>query len=121
MQVRDFLETRLLETFPNQIHFNGKYNASERIPNTCNFSIVGPGLQGFRILSHLKRTQVSLGAACHSEQQFAPSRILIAMGIGNEIASNALRVSVGRDTTLDDIEIVLGDLLQAVTHVKQSS
>ena len=110
-----------METFPNQIHFNGKYDASKRIPNTCNFSILGPGLQGFRILSQLKRTQVSLGAACHSDQQFAPSRILLAMGIGNEIASNALRVSVGRETTLDDIEMVLRDLLQAVTHLKHSS
>lgn len=112
------MEKRLVEVFPNQIHFNGKFNTSERIPNTCNFSIAGPGLQGYRILSRLKRTQVSLGAACHSDQHFAPSRILLAMGIGNEIACNALRVSVGRETSLNDIEIVLGDLQQAVAQLQ---
>jgi cysteine sulfinate desulfinase/cysteine desulfurase-like protein len=66
----------------------------------------------------LKATQVSLGAACHSDQQFAPSRILLAMGIANEVACNALRVSVGRETNLNDIDVVLEDLLQAVTVVR---
>jgi cysteine sulfinate desulfinase/cysteine desulfurase-like protein len=61
-----------------------------------------------------------LGAACHSDQQFAPSRILLAMGIGNEIVCNALRVSVGRETSLNDIDIVLGDLQQAVGHLQNS-
>ena len=119
IQIRDYLEKRLLELFPNQIHFNGKFDTSDRLPNTCNFSILGPNLQGFRILSRLNRTQVSLGAACHSDQQFAPSRILLAMGIGNEIASNALRVSVGRETSLDDIDIVLGDLQHAVAFLRK--
>ncbi|XP_028391991.1 selenocysteine lyase-like, partial [Dendronephthya gigantea] len=120
-KVRDYLETRLVKIFPDKIHFNGKFNSSERIPNTCNFSILGPGLQGFCILSRLKRTQVSLGAACHADQQFSPSRILLAMGIDKEIAGNALRVSVGRETSLDDIDIVLSDLEQAVNSIQQTT
>lgn len=116
LQIRDYLEKRLMEVFPeNRIHFNGKFATSERIPNTSNFSILGPKLQGFRVLSLLKNTRASLGAACHADQQFTPSRILLALGIGEEIARNALRVSVGRETSIDDIDIVLDDLKQAVT------
>ena len=120
LQIRDYLEKRLVEIFSNQIHFNGKFDTSERIPNTSNFSILGPSFQGYRVLSRLKATQVSLGAACHSGRQFAPSRILLAMGIGDEVACNALRVSVGRETTLNDINIVLSDVSQAVASLKNS-
>ena len=60
---------------------------------------------------------MSLGAACHSDQQFSPSRILLSMGIGNDIACNALRASVGRETSFDDIDVVLEDLKSAVSDL----
>ena len=34
------------ETFQDRVHFNGKFSGSERLPNTCNFSIQGHKLQG---------------------------------------------------------------------------
>ncbi|XP_025903988.1 selenocysteine lyase-like [Nothoprocta perdicaria] len=67
--VRDYLEARLEASFGKQrIHFNSKFAGSKRLCNTCNFSILGPGLQGRRVLSHCKTLLASVGAACHSEK-----------------------------------------------------
>lgn len=43
------------------------------------------------------------------------------MRIDKEIAGNALRVSVGRETSLDDIDIVLGDLNRAVNLILETT
>lgn len=107
-----------MQVFHGKVHFNGKFKTSERIPNTCNVSVIGTGLEGHRILSNLKTTQASLGAACHSDHQYSPSRILLALGIPYDIASNALRISVGRETTTYDIDAVVDDLKQSVAFLK---
>ncbi len=45
--VRDYLESQLVKVFgADKIHFNGKLPGSERIPNTCNVSILGENLKG---------------------------------------------------------------------------
>ncbi|NXY36343.1 SCLY lyase, partial [Pomatorhinus ruficollis] len=49
--VRDYLEATLEASFGKQrIHFNSHFKGSKRLCNTCNFSILGPGLQGTLIL-----------------------------------------------------------------------
>ena len=76
---------------------------------------------GNHVLSQLKRCQASVGAACHSHAGSKPSPILIACGVPEEIAINAMRLSVGRDTTKEDIDTFIGDLTEAVNklHVHQ--
>ncbi|XP_039552824.1 selenocysteine lyase isoform X3 [Passer montanus] len=67
--VRDYLEATLEASFGKQrIHFNSRFKGSKRLCNTCNFSILGPGLQGRRVLAHCKVLLASVGAACHSEK-----------------------------------------------------
>ncbi len=124
MQVRDYLECRLAERFGDRVHFNCRFNKSERLPNTCNVSILGENLDGRRILSATKRLEASVGAACHSDAGNKPSHILISCGIPESIARGALRLSVGRHTTIEDIDVVVDDLKQAVdslslTHVER--
>ena len=45
---------------------------------------------------------------------FRPSHILLAVGVPSDIAANALRLSVGRHTTRDDIERVVDDIKQGI-------
>ncbi|KAM9184328.1 selenocysteine lyase isoform 2-T2 [Mergus octosetaceus] len=123
--VRDYLEARLEASFGKQrLHFNSKFMGSKRLCNTCNFSILGPGLQdpcvcaaGRRVLAHCKTLLASVGAACHSEKGDRPSSILLSCGIPYEVAQNALRLSVGRDTTRADVDLVVQDLVQAVAQL----
>ncbi|NXA42709.1 SCLY lyase, partial [Eudromia elegans] len=118
--VRDYLEARLEASFgKKRIHFNSKFAGSRRLCNTCNFSILGRGLQGRRVLSHCKTLLASVGAACHSEEGDRPSSILLGCGIPYDVAQNALRLSVGRDTTRADVDLVVQDLVQAVAQLDQ--
>ncbi|XP_071147195.1 selenocysteine lyase-like isoform X5 [Mytilus edulis] len=114
--IRDYLETKLQEAFKDRIHLNGKFAISERLPNTCNVSILSDKLQGHKVLSNCRILQASIGAACHSQNR--PSPILLAIGVPESVARNALRLSVGRETTKDDIDCVIQDLIQAVNQLE---
>uniref|UniRef100_A0A663M1L6 Selenocysteine lyase n=1 Tax=Athene cunicularia TaxID=194338 RepID=A0A663M1L6_ATHCN len=118
--VRDYLEARLEAAFGKQrIHFNSHFTGSKRLCNTSNFSILGPGLQGRRVLSRCQMLLASVGAACHSEKGDRPSSILLSCGIPCDVAQNALRLSMGRDTTRADVDLVVQDLVQAVARLDQ--
>ncbi|KFZ59750.1 Selenocysteine lyase, partial [Antrostomus carolinensis] len=115
--VRDYLEARLEVSRPgSRFHFMG----SMRLCNTSNFSILGPGLQGRRVLSRCRTLLASVGAACHSEKGDRPSSILLSCGIPYDVAQNALRLSVGRDTTRADVDLAVQDLVQAVAQLDQN-
>ncbi|XP_074655466.1 selenocysteine lyase-like isoform X2 [Tubulanus polymorphus] len=108
--VRNYLEKKLVDMFGRKnLHFNGK----DRLPNTCNVSILS-GLTGAEILSKCKLVQASVGAACHAQN--IPSHILWSIGISKDIASKALRLSVGRHTSFEDIDRAVEDIRQALAN-----
>ncbi|KAK7090619.1 hypothetical protein V1264_010391 [Littorina saxatilis] len=111
-EVRDYLEEKLKKEFGSKIQINGKFSASQRLPNTCNVSFVKKGLMGHVVLSKVKFLQASVGAACHAQNK--PSHILLAMGVSGALAQNALRLSVGRETTKAEIDVVVQDLKETV-------
>ncbi|NXP24609.1 SCLY lyase, partial [Scytalopus superciliaris] len=118
--VRDYLEARLEASFGKErIHFNSHFEGSKRLCNTSNFSILGAGLQGRRVLAHCRVLLASVGAACHSEEGERPSSILLSCGIPPAVAQNALRLSVGRDTSRADVDLAVQDLVQAVAQLEQ--
>lgn len=74
---------------------------SERLPNTLNVSV--PGLEGGQILEGLPTVMASTGAACH-DRSVRLSHVLSAMAVPPEIGMGALRLTVGRSNTMDQIE-----------------
>uniref|UniRef100_A0A3Q2Y2C7 Selenocysteine lyase n=1 Tax=Hippocampus comes TaxID=109280 RepID=A0A3Q2Y2C7_HIPCM len=120
LDVREYLEERLKAVFKDKLHFNNHFQGSDRLPNTCNVSILGPGLQGWRVLSHCKKLLASVGAACHSDHGDRPSPILLSCGVTPEVASNALRLSVGHRTSREDVDVAVKDLQEAVKLLEQS-
>ncbi|XP_028259829.1 selenocysteine lyase [Parambassis ranga] len=109
-----YLEERLQAVFRDKIRFNSHYPGSDILPNTCNVSILGPTLQGWRVLSTCRRLLASVSAACHSDTGNRPSHILLSCGVPSEVAANALRLSVGRGTTKADVDAVVEDLRETV-------
>uniref|UniRef100_A0A8C7Q2F4 Selenocysteine lyase n=1 Tax=Oncorhynchus mykiss TaxID=8022 RepID=A0A8C7Q2F4_ONCMY len=101
-----------------RIHFNSHFPDSETLPNTCNVSILGAGLQGRKVLSCCRRLLASVGAACHSHRGDRPSHILLSCGIPEEVAANALRLSVGRGTSRAEVGLVVEDLKNAVERLE---
>lgn len=86
---------------------------SERLPNTSFFSI--PYYHGQTLLMHLDQAgfELASGSACHSEVT-KPSHVLNAMGIDEDLALNAVRVSFGMENTrqhIDQLIATLNDLI----------
>jgi selenocysteine lyase len=116
---RDYLEEKLKETFGDD---HVTFNCSEdvkRLPNTCNVSLSGEGLVGHVVLSKCSCIMASTAAACHGQNK--PSGILLASGVPHHRAVNAIRLSVGRETTTDDIDTAIEDLKQSVTTLSRNA
>nr|XP_007965023.2 selenocysteine lyase isoform X4 [Chlorocebus sabaeus] len=120
--VRDYLEERLEAEFgQKRIHLNSQFPGTQRLPNTCNFSIRGPRLQGHKVLAQCRVLLASVGAACHSDHGDQPSPVLLNYGIPFDVARNALRLSVGRSTTRAEVDLVVQDLKQAVAQLENQA
>jgi len=74
----------------------------DRLPNTLN--VLFPNASGNRILEACPEVMASTGSACHAGSE-EPSAILTGIGISPEKALGAIRLSVGRSTTREDIQI----------------
>lgn len=60
-----------------------------------------------------------MGAACHSDRGDQPSHILLSCGIPFDVATNALRISVGRSTSREDVDLVVEDLRDTVEQLER--
>ncbi|KAM9316461.1 selenocysteine lyase [Gastrophryne carolinensis] len=112
-EVRDYLEQRLQVVFGDRIRFNSRFLGTERLPNTCNVSLLQPAVMGREWLAHCHYLQASVGAACHSDRGDSPSHVLLSSGVPLEAARGAVRLSVGWETTKDDVDLIVADLEQA--------
>lgn len=103
--LRDRLEDEALALFPNA-HLNGVADRSKRLPNTSNISFAG--LEGADILRMLDEAGVlvSTGSACNAESR-ETSGVLRAMNVPYELACGAIRFSLGRYNTSQEIDQVL--------------
>lgn len=115
--IKLYLENRLKEEFGNHVIFNFKGKGVDVLPNTCSIAFTEEGLTGHQVLAHCKKVLASVGAACHSENQC--SGVLIASGITKEQAEKSIRLSVGRETTLEEIDLAVADLKQAVELLRK--
>jgi cysteine desulfurase len=108
-RLRDLFWERLWAAFGNQVVLNGPLE--RRLPNTLNVSFVGR--IGAEILARMPDVAASTGSACHSGQ-IALSPVLKAMGIAPEVGMGAIRFSLGRSTTQEEIEEVVNQLTRTL-------
>jgi cysteine desulfurase len=104
--LRDELWSALRERVPG-IALNG--HETLRLPNTLNVRF--PDVRGSALLAGAPGIAASTGAACHAGGESA-SAVLLAMGLSAEEALGAVRLSLGRGTTADDVRRA-ADLLAA--------
>ena len=116
-ELRDELERRVLAIVPDAV-INGWQ--SERAPHISNISI--PGTDSEALLMHLDLAGIacSSGSAC-STGTVEPSHVLTAMSVPRELGVAALRFSLGKDSTIDDVEAVAGVLPRIVEKVRSLS
>jgi cysteine desulfurase len=100
--LRDEFWRSLQATFGDRIVLNG--HPTRRLPNTLHVSFLGES--GSEILAAIPQIAASTGAACHAGSVHT-SPVLAAMQLAPNIASGAIRFSLGRGTTRDEIETVV--------------
>ncbi|MDQ3137364.1 MAG: cysteine desulfurase [Gemmatimonadota bacterium] len=95
----DELAARLRAGVPDLV-INGE--GAERAPHVLSISV--PGADSEALLMHLDLAgvAVSSGSAC-STGAVEPSHVLVAMGVPRDLALGAIRLSLGRDSTADDV------------------
>ena len=113
--LRDALETGLKKLTPVSIFAE----RAERLPNTVQFGV--NGFSGETLLMQLDRkaVAVSSGSACTSGKTEA-SHVLRAMNVPDALADSAIRVSIGKNNTMSDVDALLS-ALKDIIEVNQNS
>ncbi len=111
-ELRDSLSEGL-QTRIADIQVNGDFE--NRISGNLNLLI--PGVDAQALMANLSHIAFSNGSACTSDA-LEPSHVLLAIGVPYEEAYNALRFSLGRFTTNEEIELVVRDLTRSVESLR---
>jgi cysteine desulfurase len=112
LRLRDQLYESLA-AHPGGVHLNG--HPSERLPNTLNVSFAG--IDGEALLARTPEIAASTGSACHAGRT-EPSAVLLAMGVAPELALGAVRLSLGRWTTQEEVGRVASLLAERVQDLR---
>jgi len=115
-KLRDKLEQGFLDSL-EECYVNG--SIEHRMPHVSNISfkhVEGEGL----MMTFNQNIAVSSGSACTSAS-LEPSYVLIALGLGDDLAHSSIRFSLGRFTTDEEIDTALEMIAKGVTHMRDLS
>lgn len=104
-ELRDYFQKQLQKIFKSRVVLNG--HPTRRLPNTLNISFLD--YSGQEILAHLDGVALSTGSACHSDS-VEISSVLKAMSVTKQTGKGAVRFSLGKYTTKEEIDHVLAKL-----------
>jgi cysteine desulfurase len=115
--LRDRLETRVCEQLSG-VKVNGRTAA--RVPNTSNLSFPGVDGESIVVAMDLEGICVSTGSACSTGDP-EPSHVLMAMGLSAAQAQGSIRVSLGKDTTEEDVDYTVRAMVAEVERLRAVS
>lgn len=110
-RMRDRLIDGIEATIP-EVKLNG--HRTKRLPNNVNFSIKYIEGESILLMLDMAGIAASSGSACTSGS-LDPSHVLLALGLTHEVAHGSVRLTLGDDTTDEDIDYVL-ETLPKVAH-----
>lgn len=100
----------------DEVYLNG--DLEQRIAGNLNVSF--NFVEGESLIMSLKNLALSSGSACTSAS-LEPSYVLRALGRSDELSHSSLRMTLGRFSTLDEVEQALASLHRAVNHLRELS
>jgi len=116
-ELRDYFIRRVLEEVP-YVRLNG--DPVKRLPNNANFSFRFIEGESLLIMLDMKGIAGSSGSACTSGS-LDPSHVLLAIGLPHEIAHGSLRLTLGADTTKEDLDYTLEQIKEIVAKLRNLS
>ena len=111
------LKDGIMEKIPD-VKING--HPVDCLPQTLNVSFLGAEGEAILLYLDLEGIAVSTGSACASGS-LDPSHVLLATGLGAELAHGSIRFSLGRDSTEEDIDYVLEKLPPVIKRIRGMS
>ena len=117
LALRDHAIRRILAEIPSA-KLNGSWES--RLANNVNFSFEFIEGEGMLLQLAARGICVSSGSACTSGS-LDPSHVLLAIGLPHEIAHGSLRLTLGRDTTLADIDFAVDSLKATLQNLRMMS
>jgi cysteine desulfurase len=112
------LRDRLLNGLKSmeEVHING--DMEQRVPHNLNLSF--NFVEGESLIMAIKDVAVSSGSACTSAS-LEPSYVLRALGRSDELAHSSIRFSVGRFTTVEEVDYVIALLNDKIGKLRELS
>lgn len=117
IELRDYLIDRTLQEIP-YTRVNG--HRRNRLPNNANFSFQFIEGESLLIMLDMKGICGSSGSACTSGS-LDPSHVLLAIGLPHEIAHGSLRLTLGENTTKEEIDYTIDCMKEIVAKLRDMS
>ena len=116
-ELRDYAIARIENEIP-YCRLNG--DRVKRVPNNINFSFQFVEGESLLIMLDMKGICASSGSACTSGS-LDPSHVLLAIGLPHEIAHGSLRMTLGEETTREDLDYTVDTLKEIVANLRSMS
>ncbi len=116
-ELRDYMMTRVLKEVPFT-RVNG--SRTNRLPNNVSFCFQFIEGESLLIMLDMDGICGSSGSACTSGS-LDPSHVLLAIGLPHEIAHGSLRLTLGADTTKEDIDFTIESIKRIVAQLREMS
>ncbi|MGD9014520.1 MAG: cysteine desulfurase family protein [Candidatus Omnitrophota bacterium] len=100
------------------VQFNG--HPTDSLVSTLNVSFAGAEGEAILLYLDLERIAVSTGSACASGS-LDPSHVLLATGVSAERAHGSIRISMGRENTIDEVDYLLDVLPRVIKKIRGMS
>ena len=115
--MRDHLIDAVLSRIPHSRLNGGREN---RLPNNANFSFRFIEGESMLIMLDMANICASSGSACTSGS-LEPSHVLLAIGLPHEIAHSSLRLTLGDDNIMEEMDAVVDELEKIVARLRSMS
>ena len=114
------LRDRLIAGLSKIEHCALNGDAKQRLPGNVNFCFEGIEGESLLLLLDDKGVCASSGSACTSGS-LDPSHVLLAIGRPHEVAHGSLRLSLGEDTTEEEIDYLIKTVTEVVDYLRRMS
>ena len=114
------LRDRLIEGLDNIPYGELNGDRASRLPSNVNFCFEGIEGESLLLLLDDKGICASSGSACTSGS-LDPSHVLLAIGRPHEVAHGSLRLSLGEETTEEDVDYLINAVTEVVTYLRNMS
>ncbi len=115
-KLRDHMIKELLKIPETRLNGHPK----KRLANNVNISFLNIEGESLLLLMNEEGIYASTGSACTSAS-LEPSHVIVALGLPHELGHSSIRFSLGKETTAEDVDFVLGKIASMVERLRKMS